>query len=329
MADGSISFAEGLGCKAQDSIEMRRKQMLIPQNPKSSIQCGLEVQSPLTLVHSHAISNTQGNAPSSLQPATEAVNLNSSEAQSPSRGPHQAFFQEGVQVDKPNPKILYNAKGNPYVEGDPNLGYSVEDVKPRRQWMSEINPSQPLKPSETHTGNSKQIPDMEQAARVPVLHQGDSSKSGPSILGEQIPINSVDQSCESDSEGELLEVLAGVVSSSKGVSQTPLKMAVMESSAGLIPSSAPRDGVGLKLNQTLSPKPPDPQGPEVRDKALERDLKGNFQKVLSKSAQKRMKKIAKEQSLSSISRGRNSSVSFCQGSILILPNSAIFILSSG
>ncbi|KAF7135194.1 hypothetical protein RHSIM_Rhsim08G0138700 [Rhododendron simsii] len=202
MADGSISFAEGLGCKAQYSIEMRRKQMLISQNPKSPIQLGLEVPSPPIPVRSHAISNTQGNASSSLQPAMEAVNLNSIEAQSPSRNPHHLEF-------------LYYIKGIP---------------------LKVVLPS----------------------------------------FGSNLPINSAVHSSESDSERELMEVLAGVVSSSQGVSQTPLNMEVMDSSAGSIPSSVPRDGIGLKLNQTLSPKPPDPQGPEVRDKASEGDLKGNF-----------------------------------------------------
>ncbi|KAF7124059.1 hypothetical protein RHSIM_Rhsim12G0101200 [Rhododendron simsii] len=325
MADGSISFAEGLGCKAQDSIEMRRKQMLISQNPKSSIQLGqelrkLSISTRLRLKVLHGIHIElffqEGVIMAAEKPANHVqVGLgefspNSPRKISPSRKLQQVFKQaliceaeeratpllKQVQVDKPNPKILYNAEGNPYVEGDPNLGYGVEDVKPRRHWLSE---------SETHTGNSKQMSDLEQAARVPILHQGDSSKSGPSILREQIPINLAVHSSESDSEGELLEVLAAVVGSSQGISQTPLNMEVMDSSAGSIPSSVPRDGIGLKLNQTLSPKPPDPQGPEVRDKASEGDLKGNFQKVLSKSAQRRMKKIPKEQSLSSISRGRN------------------------
>ncbi|KAF7132226.1 hypothetical protein RHSIM_Rhsim09G0081200 [Rhododendron simsii] len=231
MADGSISFAEGLGCKVQDSIEMRRKQMLISQNPKSSTHLGLEVPSSSTSVRSQTISNSQGNTSSSLQPAAEA--------------------------------------------------------------------------SESHTSNGKQIADLEQADRVPTLHQGDSSKSGPPIPQEQLAINSADPSSESELEGELLEVLEGVVSSSQGVSQNQFNLEVMDSRAGSIPSIVPRDGIVLKLNQTLSHKPPDPQLPEVRDEASKEDLKGNFQKVLSKSAQRRMKKIAKEQSLSSISRGRN------------------------
>ncbi|KAI8567881.1 hypothetical protein RHMOL_Rhmol02G0155800 [Rhododendron molle] len=39
--------------------------------------------------------------------------------------------QEQVQVPSSNPKILYNVNGNPYVEGDPNFGYTVEDTLPR------------------------------------------------------------------------------------------------------------------------------------------------------------------------------------------------------
>ncbi|KAI8568134.1 hypothetical protein RHMOL_Rhmol02G0173800 [Rhododendron molle] len=38
---------------------------------------------------------------------------------------------EKVQNSNPNPKILFNACENPYVEGDPNMGYLIEDTKPR------------------------------------------------------------------------------------------------------------------------------------------------------------------------------------------------------
>lgn len=36
-----------------------------------------------------------------------------------------------VQKSNPNPKVQFNARENSYVEGDPNLGYNVEDTKPR------------------------------------------------------------------------------------------------------------------------------------------------------------------------------------------------------
>lgn len=36
-----------------------------------------------------------------------------------------------VQKSNLNLTILVNARGDPYVEGDPNLGYSLEDTKPR------------------------------------------------------------------------------------------------------------------------------------------------------------------------------------------------------
>lgn len=39
--------------------------------------------------------------------------------------------REEVQNTNPNPKILFNARGNPYVKGDPNLGYILEDIRPR------------------------------------------------------------------------------------------------------------------------------------------------------------------------------------------------------
>ncbi|KAG5513035.1 hypothetical protein RHGRI_038542 [Rhododendron griersonianum] len=36
-----------------------------------------------------------------------------------------------VRNSNPTPKIVLNPRGNPYVEGDPNLGYSLQDTKPR------------------------------------------------------------------------------------------------------------------------------------------------------------------------------------------------------
>lgn len=44
---------------------------------------------------------------------------------------HVHRTQEEVQISKPKPVTLYNARGNPYVEGDPNMGYSIEDTRPR------------------------------------------------------------------------------------------------------------------------------------------------------------------------------------------------------
>lgn len=44
---------------------------------------------------------------------------------------HFEHQQSEVQNLNPNPKFLFNARGNPYLEGDPNLGYSLEDSKPR------------------------------------------------------------------------------------------------------------------------------------------------------------------------------------------------------
>ncbi|KAG5531947.1 hypothetical protein RHGRI_026526 [Rhododendron griersonianum] len=46
-----------------------------------------------------------------------------------------------VRNSNSNPKILYNSRGNPYVEGDPNLGYPVEDTKPRYQSGAVPNPA--------------------------------------------------------------------------------------------------------------------------------------------------------------------------------------------
>lgn len=43
---------------------------------------------------------------------------------------HQVSESE-VQKSNPNPKVLFNARGNPYFQGDPSLGYTGEDSKPR------------------------------------------------------------------------------------------------------------------------------------------------------------------------------------------------------
>ncbi|KAF7143233.1 hypothetical protein RHSIM_Rhsim05G0116500 [Rhododendron simsii] len=112
---------------------------------------------------------------------------------------------------------------------------------------------------------------------------------------------------EQDSEDELLEVLEGVVSSSKeGKNVLPVKAAVSldpviksAPKAGLssIESGPNSDTVVNPLYETMQPpKPPDLQRDNFKEKIAE--LEAN--KSLSKSAKRRMIKQVKEQSLGSL-----------------------------
>lgn len=124
------------------------------QNPKSSILFGVEVSnSPISDIY-QILTTPPKNPSSSLQLETGAINLNPIKTQSPSRKLQQAFFEEGLlleaeeraacvhshtnqftrqstEVTNPNPKTLYNARGIPYKEGDPNMGYSPRSLQPR------------------------------------------------------------------------------------------------------------------------------------------------------------------------------------------------------
>lgn len=84
--------------------------------------------------------------------------------------------QEQVQIPNPNPKILYNAKGNPYVEGDPNLGYRLEDTRP--QTTSCATGSSSLQPDSDPTPSSpSHKPAANQPHSQPHTHQP-NPKSG-------------------------------------------------------------------------------------------------------------------------------------------------------
>lgn len=68
--------------------------------------------------------------------------------------------QEQVRVFSPNPKILYNARGNPYVEGDPNMGYTVEDSRPRigNRVTGSLHPVSDFTPSSSTNNLTANIP---------------------------------------------------------------------------------------------------------------------------------------------------------------------------
>lgn len=204
MADGTLSMAEGLGFKAVDSNELRRKQVPHVESPKSGVPFtlnpqGLSISGDTDLQSSRTRSvqsstpngfgahspksskNTspahklqqvffeeglridaeaalKGSVPTSSANGTGANSPNSQRSPNAAQKSQQALFEDGLakeaeararvvhlhgntyqfqrtpsEVRKPNPnsQILINARGNPYVEGDPDMGYSSEDLRPR------------------------------------------------------------------------------------------------------------------------------------------------------------------------------------------------------
>ncbi|KAI8564163.1 hypothetical protein RHMOL_Rhmol03G0160700 [Rhododendron molle] len=193
--------------------------------------------------------------------------------------------QEQVQVSTSNPKILFNTEGNPYVEGDPNLGYSVEDTLSRagnratgsQQTVTDFKPSSSTHYVKPHTKRhqesthvsvsslsvtevSKGIPRELAEVSVekdPVLHDHSIQEVSQPLLS--IPTTSTLQQCcvsspgeEVDSEEELLEVLELVVSSSREVEHVPpVKDAV---SLDPVIKTAPQAGLSSKKSAPISDK---------------------------------------------------------------------------
>lgn len=118
MADGTISMMDGLGLKAVDSNELRRKQKIT-----------VESDTPLISTQIHSIQ------PGNLSPSTSsgigAYSPKSTRTSSPARKMQQALFEESLKLEAeeraarvhgnthqvsrqssevqfPNPKILYN-----------------------------------------------------------------------------------------------------------------------------------------------------------------------------------------------------------------------------
>ncbi|KAG5552992.1 hypothetical protein RHGRI_010976 [Rhododendron griersonianum] len=54
---------------------------------------------------------------------------------------HQQQQQQEVS-SIPVPKTLVNARGTPYLEGDPNMGFDETNTRPRRPWSPNGQPSQ-------------------------------------------------------------------------------------------------------------------------------------------------------------------------------------------
>ncbi|KAF7126970.1 hypothetical protein RHSIM_Rhsim11G0000500 [Rhododendron simsii] len=143
--------------------------------------------------------------------------------------------------------------------------------------MGELSPVQPL--MVTSVGKEEH--------RVVSNHPKESRSSRPDSIGEE----------PSDSEDELLEVLEGVVSSNQeGRVLTP----------GIKTATSPSK-VHSEIKSSLANDPPDPLDIGVSKVAAELVSKGSagFNKFLSKSAKKRLKKQAKEESLCSSSNGGN------------------------
>ncbi|KAG5557721.1 hypothetical protein RHGRI_007839 [Rhododendron griersonianum] len=101
----------------------------------------------------------------------------------------------------------------------------------------------------------------------------------------------------SDSEEGLLQVLEGVVSSNQGVGASNQHLRT-EGSLVKVKSD---------LNISHAPEPPDPLGSGVNEEAAEHVSKGStdFNKYLSKTAKKRLKKQAKEDLINHSSKSKH------------------------
>ncbi|KAG5513049.1 hypothetical protein RHGRI_038539 [Rhododendron griersonianum] len=196
MADGTITFAEGLGSKALNSNEMRRLQKNARYSPPNSTHIPFDLcPSPSTERTSPSrklqqvfeeellkevagqqqlnsgnprfsldlefpsLSKDENKRGSSFREPVPTVSSSGFGAHSPksdanpspSRTHQQALFEQGLILEAEgrsavqlqgqphevsssnlNPKTLFNARGIPYLEGDPNMGYSEADTKPRQ-----------------------------------------------------------------------------------------------------------------------------------------------------------------------------------------------------
>ncbi|KAG5553054.1 hypothetical protein RHGRI_011046 [Rhododendron griersonianum] len=126
-------MSEGLGAKAIDSNEMRIHSSTTRSSPSKTLHkpfdlCPAEFGelSPKSLQKSSPSRKLQQVFEQALvrEAEEQAIDLQCTTSQF-------GGYQNQVQVPHPNPKVMYNPRGNPYLEGDPNLGYSLEDTRPR------------------------------------------------------------------------------------------------------------------------------------------------------------------------------------------------------
>ncbi|KAF7127042.1 hypothetical protein RHSIM_Rhsim11G0000800 [Rhododendron simsii] len=206
-----------------------------------------------------------------------------------------------VQLSTSNPKVLYNARGNPYVEADPNMGYAVDETRPRtgnrdigshllvtnsapssstQNLAAAAHHSQPASQLVIQVENEKQQAECDQPRQVSIPNSIEHS------TGEEL----------SNFEDELLEVLEGVVSSKQEVEA----------------QNQPKAAVSLvqphfELETFPNPEPPVLLDPGVKGESaiLYSNIDTGFNKQLSKSTKRRLRKQAKEASFSALSSGRN------------------------
>ncbi|KAG5562105.1 hypothetical protein RHGRI_004977 [Rhododendron griersonianum] len=187
---------------------------------------------------------------------------------------------------------IEDSNGNPSVLAD--LPNSVE--------------LQPITPSEAVASE-----DNGNVVKGPVVHAPSIlDKGGQRAASEQSFQGQVNATTGSDSEVELLEVLERVVSSN----QVSENMVLLEPPASLDVGSGdtphgilglhPMEVEGVIVQAGIKPpEPPDLLGPKAKGTDAKPGPSTGLVNVnaLSKSAQKRLRKLAKEQSLSSLSSG--------------------------
>lgn len=99
MADDTISFAEWLGFKAQDSNELRRKQKNSLENPKSSMP--IELQTPHSHISRESFTGfiTGNPVPTSSSTRFGIHSPKSTKNPSPFRKLRQAFLEESLKLE--------------------------------------------------------------------------------------------------------------------------------------------------------------------------------------------------------------------------------------
>ncbi|KAF7119380.1 hypothetical protein RHSIM_Rhsim13G0127900 [Rhododendron simsii] len=260
MADGTISLADGLGIKALDSNKIRRKQRLTALSSPRNSK-----NSPRTeLGVPHQIT-TDVAEEREKETLTKQRFVSDSSVCPPSlQGNLSNATTHGVESRSPNPIKVNNLSSNRTLPS--NTIQKPFDLCPGASSNQLV----------TKVGSGKQKDDCQH------LNRSSSSHPNTDSLEEDL----------SDSEDELLEVLEGVVSSNQKVGVLSQLVTV---AASLVNSQS-------ELITSPAPEPPDPLGIGVKGEAAELVSRGSsvFNKYLSKSAKKRLKKQAKEESISSL-----------------------------
>ncbi|KAF7115200.1 hypothetical protein RHSIM_RhsimUnG0061300 [Rhododendron simsii] len=317
MAEGTISFVEGLGLKALDSNEVRRQQKSARSSPIISTQKPSDLSRP-----KESLPNTS--LPKVPQKTT------------PSRKLQQVFEEELLRESEGHQQI----SGNPSLEQtmdmnmcslllcievlrdddmlhvlllvvplfvEPKAGSQCNQLGDIPPWNSstKLLPLQTIMLSQTTKQEWVQVKHGKQKLVQDLSIKGemDPILSIPGVSGAQ-PSVSEDTSIlleqvHSGSKEELLVIRAEVTSSVKeteiGQVATPLKD--VQQTICKVPAVNARVGEVVSISSSSkakqpNPKPPDPLGVKPKEKA-----------ALSKSAQKKLRKQVKEQALLSCSSG--------------------------